>query len=78
MPAAHKGVRIQQTIRLPASLHRAAAGLARERRWSLNEYITHCVAETVAGQSTVPVPAQVGERQNLRHFDDEGNVIGRL
>lgn len=76
MPAAHKGVRIQQTIRLPASLHRAAAGMARERHWSLNEYITHCVAETVAAAATLPVPAQVGDRQNLRIYDDDGNMIG--
>lgn len=78
MPAAHKGVRVQQTIRLPASLHRAAAGLARERHWSLNEYITHCVAELVREQSQVPVPAGVGERQNLRAYDDDGNVVGTL
>ena len=78
MATAHKGVRIQQTVRLPASLHRAAAGLARERSWSLNQYITDCVKAQVASQVRVPVPSGVGERQNIRAFDDDGNVVGTL
>ena len=77
MPAQHKGVRIQQTIRLPASLHRAAAGLARERRWSLNEYITHAVGLAVQDE-VVDLPSQVGARQNQTIYDDDGRPVGVL
>lgn len=76
MAQPHKGVRIQQTLRLPAALHRAAVGEARRKRWSLNDYITSCVERCIEQDQPVPVQSPVGERQNLIVYDDDGAVMG--
>lgn len=71
MPAAYKGVRVPQTLRLPADLHRALVAAAHTRRRSMNEYITELLAEACP----VPVPPPVGVRLNQNVYDDNGNRI---
>ena len=54
MPQPHKGLRVQQTCRLPVDLHRAAVGKAAANRWSLNEVICEAL------RRYVDAPAEIG------------------
>jgi hypothetical protein len=47
-PQPHKGLRVQQTCRLPVDLHRAAVGKASQARWSLNEVVCEALRQYVA------------------------------
>lgn len=78
MAQPYKGVRIQLTSRLPADLHRALVGVARERHMSLNDVIVAATKTWVEENGlTHPVPEPVGVRHNQNIYDDDGNVIAR-
>jgi NRPS condensation-like uncharacterized protein len=68
-----KGVRIQVTTRLPVQVHRQAVAEARMRGWTLNDLIIASLRATERGER----PEQV-VRQNIRIYDDDGEVIGRV
>jgi len=74
MPMNYAGVRVQQTIRLPADLHRECVAQARLRKWSLNKYMCHALSE----HADYPIPESVGMRQNQTIYDDLGNKIGTV
>ena len=71
MPQPFKGVRVQHTLRLPADLHRAVVGAARERHWDTNTFITRVLSEAIVDH----VPNPVGVRPNQKIYDDNGTVI---
>jgi hypothetical protein len=73
MPQPYRGVRVQHTVRLPADLHRAVVGEARQRRWTVNDFIVQALHDAL----TVEVPEPVGVRHNQNVYDDDGNVIAR-
>lgn len=72
MPQPHKGARIQQTVRIPADVHRRLAQEAANKRWSVNEVITHLLRQGLNANGPT-----IGERQNILIRDDDGNIIGR-
>jgi hypothetical protein len=74
MPQAFKGVKIPFTMRIPADLHRICVARAREKHWSLNQYLIWAIAETVS--KTDVVPEVVGVHQNVAVYDDDGNRTG--
>jgi hypothetical protein len=75
VPMPSKGVRVQCTSRIPADVHRAAVREARNRGWSLNDYLVSSLRAAI-GEDNLPEP--VGLRQNVRIYDDAGNPIGVL
>jgi len=74
MPQPYKGVRVQQTVRLPADLHRAAIGRARTARWSVNDVI---IAALEGYLSDVAVADPVGVRHNQNVYADDGTLISQ-
>jgi hypothetical protein len=70
-----KGVRVQCTSRIPADVHRAAVQQARIRGWSLNDYLVSSLRAAI-GDENLPDP--VGMRQNVKIYDDDGELIGVL
>lgn len=76
MAKGYKGVKIPFTMRIPADLHRICVARARERHWSLNQFLIWAIAETVS--RTDVVPDVVGIHQNLNVYDDDGNKVGMV
>lgn len=72
MPYPHKGVRIQATTRIPVAIHRQAAMEAARRGMTLNDFIVATLAERLDADPA----ANVGIRQNVAVYDDDGNKIG--
>jgi len=72
MPQPYRGVRVQQTVRLPADLHRAAVGYAKGNRWTFNDLVCAALEEYVG-----EVPEPVGVRPNQNIYDNDGVVISR-
>jgi hypothetical protein len=73
MPMPSKGVRIQCTTRIPTDVHRAAVAAARQRGWTLNDFLVSALRAAVDDGD---IPDPIGVRQNLSIYDDEGNKIG--
>jgi hypothetical protein len=48
MPQLGKGRRVAITARLPFDLAGQAAVKAKEKRWSMNQYVNYCVERTLA------------------------------
>ncbi len=69
MPQPYKGARVQHTLRLPADLHRAIVGAARERHWDTNTYITQILSRELNP------PEPVGVRHNQAMYDDNGAPV---
>lgn len=70
MARERKGVRVQLTTRVPVDVHRRLLGMARSRRWSLNDALTHALVEYFGD-----VPEPVGYRENRHEYDEDGNVV---
>jgi hypothetical protein len=68
-----KGVRVQATLRIPADLHRAAVRGAHSNHRSLNDYICGLLRDAHPNAAE-----PVGTRQQLRVYDDDGQLIGRV
>jgi HicB family len=75
MAKMYKGVRIPFTMRIPADLHRICASRARERHWSLNQFLIWAIADAVTRLGE-DVPDVVGVHQNVAVYDDDGQRVG--
>jgi hypothetical protein len=66
---------VQCTTRIPADVHRAAVHKARQKGWSLNDFIVSAIRAAVDNGE---LPEPVGMRQNVKVYDDNGQLIGTI
>lgn len=66
MPMAHRGNRIQLTIRLPVDEYREASVRARARGWSLSDFVGYCVAREIAGKRSTKNPLKLPTTDRVR------------
>ena len=72
MAQMYKGVRIQQTLRIPVDLHRLTVTEAGRDGRTFNDVVVKAL------RAYHGTDAGVGERQNLKVYNAQGDAIGAV
>lgn len=78
MPNVSRGPRIAITVRLPFDEYREVARRARNRRWSMSDYVGYCISRELRGRpqiekvnkDVVTTPADLALMREFPEFID--------